>query len=346
MGYDRIFVQMEELTKRQKKILRYLVISYIDSTIPVGSKNLVEKYCLDCSPATVRNELADLEKMGYIEQPHTSAGRIPTDKGYRFYVNNLLRQQRIPSYDQLFINERMRRAGGEVKRILEEASRLLGKISNELGVVLTPWMEWGIFDHLELVELSEKKILAVIHIRSRLPKTVILELDSDFKNKDLRAAESILNERLTGLTLREIRNSIKDRVKDVEINTRTILGKITESSEKLFKFSDPEVITAGTKNILNQPEFVDRELLLKIFGLIDDKKDLMHVFLKDVDGTEIRIGRENNDSRLESFTVIASSYRRGKDIGTFGIIGPKRMPYRKILPLVETMATTISRYLS
>lgn len=338
---------MSELKTRQKSVLRCIVQSYIETASPVGSNLLVKKHRLDCSPATIRNEMANLVAMGYIKQPHTSAGRVPTDEGYRFYVDCLMKRERLSPRERQEIRGRMEKARGDVSLILEEASRILGKISKELGVVFTPWVSWGIFDRLELIGLSQRKVLVVIHVRSRLVKTVILEVESDLEQGDLGKTAAVLNERFSGLTLEEIQRTISDRIRDVRRGNPALVRCVAESASDLFNFSEPlEVHTCGTQNILAQPEFSDVSMLERILTLIDDRRDLVHLFQRKVGETGVAIGRENKDKRLNSFTVIAACYRRGRDVGNLGVIGPTRMRYRKILPLVDYVARTMSQFLS
>lgn len=338
---------MSKLTPRQKKILRRIVLNHIESAAPVGSAHLVNKSGIDCSAATIRNEMTLLEEMDYIEQPHTSAGRIPTDKGYRYYVDHLMKRAAIPTDTEQEVWRRMEDARGNVKRILEEASRILGVISSELGVVLTPWLAWGIFDRLELIELSQNKVLAVIHVRSRLVKTVVVELKSAFCQEQLQRTAVVINERLSGLSLEEIKRSIHERLKGSEEIDRALLHMLTVRVEDFFDFSEPlDIHTSGTRNIVSKPEFADSDRMGFFFTLIDDRKQLMRLFSSRDSSPRVVIGNENGDQRLGPFSVISSYYTRGKDIGSLGIIGPKRMAYRKVLPLVETMSRTMSRFLS
>jgi len=338
---------MLELTTRQKKILHSLVQRFIETATPVSSSCLVNNYKLNCSSATVRNELADLEAGGFIQQPYTSAGRVPTDKGYRFYVNVLKSWKTITEEEHEQIYGCMEEAGGNLKVILEEASRILGTISNELGVVLTPWLTWGIFDRLELIKLSSCKILVVLHVRSRLVKTVILEVKSDLHEKDLEITASILNERLSGLTLQEIKTTIADRMRNVIVGDNVLMRHVIQRASRLFDFSEPlDVHMAGTQNILSQPEFSNSSLFESVIGLIEDKSELIHLFHRKVQKPEITIGMEHGDTKLQPFTVITAPYNRGKDVGTLGVIGPTRMHYQRVLPLVNTMADMMSQFLS
>lgn len=338
---------METLTNRQKIVLQRIVRQYVDSAVPVGSNHLVQQYQMKWSSATIRAEMASLESLGYIEQPHTSAGRIPTDKAYRFYVNHIALSNKSRFDERETIKENIENAGGDISTILSETSKILSTISKELSVVLTPWMSWGIFDRLELIKLSHHKVLIVIRVRSRSVKTVIIESRSDIKTGHLEKIAGILNERLSGLTLEEIRNTIKDRVKPFRDEDMSFLQQVAESANDLFHFAEPVTVhTCGAGNILKQPEFSDIEMLERLFAIIDDRESLLKLFDRKTGGVEVIIGRENSMEYLNRFTVVKASYHRGKDIGTFGIIGPTRMPYHQILPLVDYVAKSVSHCLS
>ncbi len=338
---------MDVCNERRKYVLRFIIRSYIDTASPVGSKHLVQKYGMKYSSATVRNDMATLERIGYIKQPHTSAGRVPTDEGYKFYIESLMKKEKLSAQEKDRIYKRMDKVGGNVNLILEEASKILGQITQELSIVITPWISWGIFDRLELISLNEKKILVVIHVQNRMVKTVILTIKSDLDQSELEKAASILNERLNGLTLHEIQQTIRDRVKDIRDSNRLLLQKMIDSANDLFDFSEPfEVYTGGTQHILFQPEFADIHMLQSILSLIDNRKNLIHLFRRNATKTDVRIGQENEDKRLHSFTVITTTYQRGNDMGTLGLIGPTRMRYSRILPLIEAMGAMMSQCLS
>jgi heat-inducible transcriptional repressor len=336
-------LQERVLTDRAKKLLYGLVQSYIRSATPVGSRQLVKEYRLNWSSATVRNEISNLENMGYVSQPYTSAGRVPTDKGYRYYVNNLKKYESLDPQEYETIDKKINAAGRITSRILEETSKILGEISNELAVVLTPTIYYGIFDRLELIELTQKKVLVVIRVRSHQVKTVILKIDSHLKSRDLEITAEVLNQRLSGLTLNEIQKSIKERLRNASYGHLNLIRYIMDSSTELFDFSEPiSIHKFGTPNIVVQPEFSDRERLENIFNIIDDSNSLIKLFRRDMGDTKIVIGRENEDERLHELTVISTNYTRGKDIGTMGIIGPMRMPYSRILSLMSHVSHKMS----
>lgn len=337
----------KELSRRQQQVLRGIVRSHIEKASPVGSRHLVKRYGLNCSPATIRNDMADLEEMAYIAQPHTSAGRIPTDKGYRFYVDSLMEYEGMSPQERQRIRGRMEQSQGDVYLILEETSRILGKNTKELCVVITPWLSHGIFDRLELIGLSERKILVVIHVRCRLVKTLVMEMETDVPQEDLEETTSVFNERLSGLSLEEIQTTIKERIQGTGRGNRMLMRRIAESAGSFFDFSLPaKVHYGGTQDILTQPEFSDAEMLRHVLALMENREVVMRLFRRKINRTEVTIGRENNDSRLQKFSVIQSSYNLGKDVGTLGVIGPTRMYYGKILPLVDCVAKMMSQFLS
>ncbi|MFO7889026.1 MAG: heat-inducible transcriptional repressor HrcA [bacterium] len=337
---------MNTITKRQAEVLKGLIQLYVNKAVPVGSHHLVKNNNLNCSTATIRKEMMNLEKKGFLKQPHTSAGRIPTTKGYRFYVDELMTIKFPNNNEKNKIHQAIKEARGDLNILLEQASKILGEISSELAVVLTPGMSEGTFDRMELIGLSEKKVLAVIHVRSRLVKTYVLEISSELKQKDLQRAASLINERLSGLSLEQIIKSIKKRMRDADLKNRELLDILLNTAPVLFNFSEPlDIHTCGTYNIINQPEFLNTDLLGQFFYLIDDRKKLIKLFNRKVEKTEITIGTENENERLKDFTVIKSNYQRGKDYGTLGVIGPTRLQYDTILPLIDCVTTTINHYL-
>ena len=336
-----------DLTSRQKTLLKGIVQRYIQTANPVGSDDLISLCRLDCSPATVRNEMAALEEMDYLHQPHPSAGRVPTDKGYRFYVDGPMKKIPVTVEEEEGIQDIMRRARGNAAMVFAESSLILGKISQELGIVLTPQLSLAVFDRLELIGLSERKMLVVIHVQSRLVRTVVLQLDADWKDRDLETTTVILNERLSGLTLDEIRRHIHSRLGNRLTETQGLLRFFVEKAPELFDYTGQiEAHTSGTQHIVSQPEFVNRSLLGKLFAFIEDKSSLATMARTIGEHPTVTIGRENQDDRLRPFSVVASNYRMGNDMGVVGILGPTRMPYHKVIPLVKRMAEAISDFLS
>lgn len=334
------------LTNRQKILLRGVIQEFIQTASPVGSDYLVQNCRVGCSAATVRNEMSVLDEMGYLQKPHASAGRIPTDKAYRFYVDSLMRPEHVTSEEEADIQEGIQKAKGSAFLVFEEVSTILSKISQELAIVMTPQISHSVFDRMELIELTHNKVLIVIHVRSRLVKTIVLEIHVELKSKDIEDTCRLLNERLSGLTLNEIKKNIRFRMGDFLSENWVLLRLLVESASDLFDFTGPvEIHTSGSQNIISQPEFFDKSMLETIFTFLEDKKgmaDMIHAIDKN---PVVAIGRENQDNRLKSFSVVTSLYRMSNNVGIVGVIGPTRMRYSKILPLVNRIAGAMTEYL-
>jgi heat-inducible transcriptional repressor len=334
---------MITLTPRQRKLFRWVVQRYIGTALPVGSDQLVKHCRLDCSPATVRNEMVCLEEMGFVKQPHPSAGRIPTDQGYRFFVDSLMKREEMHPEEESHILESIENAKGNAQLLLNAASKILSQISEELAVVITPWISRTVFDRLELIGLSEKKVLMVLHVRPRRVKTILFTTPDNFGEADLAKSASLLNERLSGLTLDEIQKSANILFKPGQISDHAVVAQILISVHEFFNFSSPlEIHTTGTQLLLSQPEFSDPLMLKSIFSFVEDKDGVVGVFHDQPQRINVSIGTENTDERLRSLSVISASYHMGHEDGVIGIIGPTRMRYGKILPLVGHMAQSVT----
>jgi heat-inducible transcriptional repressor len=338
---------MSTLTLRQKKLFRWVVQRYIGTAMPVGSDQLVKHCRLDCSPATVRNEMVCLEEVGFVKQPHPSAGRIPTDQGYRFYVDSLMKREDMHPDEESHIHESIENAKGNAQLLLNAALKILSQISEELAVVITPWISRSVFDRLELIGLSENKVLMVLHVRPRRVKTILFETHDNFSEADLAKSASLLNERLSGLTLDEIQKSTKILFEPSLISDHAVVAQILRSVHEFFNFSSPlEIHTAGTQLLLLQPEFSDPLMLKSVFSFVEDKDGMAGLFHDKPQRVNVTIGTENSDERLRSLSVISASYQMGHEDGVIGVIGPTRMRYGKLLPLVGHMAQTVTGFFS
>jgi heat-inducible transcriptional repressor len=336
---------MRDLTKRQIQLLRHVIQSHIQTAAAVSSDHIARLYDVTCSPATIRNEMAALESRGYLQQPHTSAGRIPTDKAYRLYVDSLIRMEPLTSEEEKRLND-LASQQGDIHILLEQATIILGQITHELALVLSPSISHALFDRIELLRLTEQKVLVILHIRSRSVKTLIMQIKSAFSTETLNRTASFLNERLSGLTLEDIKNSIADRCRDSSNTYPELIQIFIESADEIFQLNEPQNLrTAGTHNILSQPEFSDKGLLESLFRLLDDRRSLSAYLQNQRHPFQVIIGQEHSDERLNSFSTVSALYRIGTDAGSIGIIGPKRMRYSKIMPLVKKMAKSLSLYI-
>jgi len=336
---------MNELNDRERTILHNIVYSYIQTAIPVGSRFISKRKDIGLSPATIRNVMSDLEYFGYLDHPHTSAGRIPTDKGYRFYVNELMEIESLPDQDRSVIQAQLQ-GNIETDDVLKIASRILGTISHQLGVVTAPQMTSGIFEKLEMISLSTTRLLVIISIRSGLVKTLMMEIHSEISRAKLEEVSRYLNERLSGLTLKEIRDTFPERVRDLRNEETGLIRLFIESVDKLFDENKKEKIhIGGTTSILTQPEFDTAKNFKTIVELMDNEEMIIHV-LENSDlrsgSATVTIGEETKIENLKDFSVVTTTYTVGELAGTIGILGPKRMEYSKLIPLVDYVAKTIT----
>ncbi len=339
-----------ELSEREKAILRYVIHQYILTANPVGSRNISKKYDLGLSPATIRNIMADLEELGYLDHPHTSAGRVPTDKGYRFYVDSLMPKPRLAKSEKEFIKRSLEKNFDSPNAALKIASDVLSEITNQLACVTYPKFESAKLDKIRLVKLSTKRLLVVITIKSGLVRTITLELNSNLENGKIEAVQKFLNERLSGLTFREIRETLPKRLKGKpNKDLQPIIRLFLDSSDKIFANmpGDEKAFISGVSRVVHQPEFSDHEKVESIIELIENKDVIVHfideTFSEKQKKLAIAIGKEAKEKRFEEYSLIVKKYKLGEVSGALGIIGPKRMEYSKTVAAIEFIAETLSK---
>ena len=339
---------IEELNDREKFILQYVIQQFIITANPVGSRNIVKKYDLGISPATVRNIMSDLEELGYLNHPHTSAGRIPTDKGYRFYVDSLMQPSELGSIEKDLIAKGFETIPVETDEILKITSALLSQITNQLACVTYPKFENAELDKIQIIRLSSTRILVVVSINLGFVKTITLEIHSEIDSKKIDDLQRVLNERLSGLSLSEIRKSFGERLKDHYNEYKPIIRVFLDSVDKIFtdvKISEKAVIS-GAKNILQYPEFEDLDHFQSIIELVEDKDVIIHLMdssLQPKTGDlTIKIGSENEE-KYSDYSTITKEYKFGEFGGTLGIVGPKRMQYSKVVSAIVYIAETLSK---
>lgn len=338
-----------ELLPRERLILESVVENFIETAIPVGSRLIAKQLKMSLSPATIRNVMMDLEDKGLLHQPHISAGRIPTDRGYRLFVDKLMKKFKLSSPEKKRILENIDGIAQNVDIILARASKVLGEISKQLGVVLAPRFFQGICEKIQLVSMSENKILVVISIKSGLVRTIIMEVASTISGKKLEDTDRVLNERLCGLTLKEIKESIDQRLKDVDEGDIGLIKLIVNSADDLFNFDEyQDFHFGGTHHIVAQPEFSNQKRAKEMLELIENKRNILIHILNDClnNAVSITIGGENHNESMKDFSVISSIYRLGDITGVIGILGPTRMQYAKMVALVDYMADSMSYILN
>jgi len=337
------------LSSREVLVLSALIDSYIRSATPVGSRRLATRYEMGVSPATIRNTLQDLEDKGLIYQPHTSAGRIPTEQAYRLYVDSLMEVIPLNPEEQQAILIEITSGGKAIDQILEQTCRVLSRVSLQLGVSIAPRFTEGILTKLDLIPVAENRLLVVAAIKSGFVRSVVMEVDSLVNPKMVEETALILNERLVGLSLGDIISTIHERFKDTSTGDPKLIKLFTDSAGDLLSVqTEQDLHLVGTPNITSQPEFQDPENLQNLIGVLDERQDIIKSLNSTdfAEGVVVTIGEEANLGKLNGCSLVTSTYRAGKTTGRIGVIGPTRMQYSKLMSIVEYTSKILSRVLS
>lgn len=338
----------EHLSPRGKQILEAIIEDYIITAEPVGSRTITRRHPLSLSPATVRNVMSDLEEMGFLASPHTSAGRIPTDKAYRFYVNSLLSVKSINCEDQEEIVRRCSLAGKDIGEVLKETSRMLSATSHYMGIVIAPRFDANVFRQMEFVKLGSRRILAILVSRNGTVQNRIIEADEDIAADDLVKMANYLNDLLQGLTIAQVRSRLLEEMQSDKARYDKLLTRALALSAKTVNEEDAEVFIEGQLNILDQPEFADVGKMKEIFRTFEKKSAILQLFDRSIaaDGVQIFIGAESRLNDMPGMSMITSTYVTGQNtLGVLGVIGPTRMGYAKVIPIVDYTAKLVSRLL-
>lgn len=343
---------MTGLDERSRQILWAIIESYIMSQGPVGSRTVTKKYSLGLSPATIRNTMADLEEMGYITQPYTSAGRIPTEMGYRFYVNSILKQNKLRNDKRLLkrLHSKLRIIEKDINNLLKEASKTLSDYSRYLGVATQPKTDEISLKRIEFIKYDTKNIFGVLLSEEGIVKNRIIPHDEQCSQKQLDRAATYLNSELTGLTLKEIRKKILFQLQAEKDACDKMILMALMLCEKLIAWELENIFYTGEiSGTCHLPDFADMKQIKKLFKAIEDKHFMLKLIDKmgDAEGVQVFIGAENTLSEIKELSMVASTYNDGlRTLGTIGIIGPTSMDYEKVIPIVDVTARTLTLILS
>jgi len=339
----------EELGERNRKILEAIIEEYIETAEPVGSRTVTRRHQLGLSPATVRNVMADLEEMGYLQSPHTSAGRVPTELGYRLYVDSILQVRSLTGREKRQLEQHYRLGGRKVEDLLREVGQSLSSISHYTGIVMAPRLETTVFRHIDFVPLSEGRLLVVFVTRSGLVQNKIIQTPEPLDRRELEQMANYLNSTLQGLSIQQVKANILTELEADKAQYDKMLRRTLElSREALGDSMGGEVYIEGASLILDQPEFADVERMKRLFRAFEQKGLLIELLDRSqrADGVQIFIGSETEYSGIQGCSLITSHYasRRGT-IGAIGVIGPSRMNYSAVIPVVDYTARLLSQVL-
>jgi heat-inducible transcriptional repressor len=338
-----------ELSPRSRQILEAIVEDYIATAEPVGSSAVARRHALTLSSATVRNVMANLEEMGLLTSPHTSAGRIPTEKAYRFYVDSLVGLRQVSREEKRQIIRRCRQSGAGLPEILKETSRTLSSLSNYMGIVVAPSFTADIFRQIEFLRIGHRKVLAILVSTNGLVQNRLIETGDDIPENDLLRMSNYLNELMQGLTISQARERILAEMKSEKVQYDTMMSQALQISEQAVSAGGEEIFVEGQTRILDQPEFSDAGRMKEIFRAFEQKGQMLQLLNRcmNADGVQIYIGSETPVSQTAGVSLVTSRFVTANNtVGLLGVIGPTRMGYSSVIPIVDYTARLVSRLLS
>jgi len=339
-----------ELNDRKLRILKAIIDDYFETAEPVGSRTLSRHHDLGISPATIRNEMSDLEELGYIVQPHTSSGRVPSDKGYRFYVDMMLQLQKA-EFTKLFYLEELKNSASRIEDLLKNIAQHLANETQYTTFMSSPHYKKSKIKNIQLIEIEKNVILAVIVTDGNTIKDYMIRLEHDINQDILNKLAKLMNEQLFGLTLLDIGLDVIHTLKESCQQGEEVINKVIDVIfQTIREVDETNVFTYGTTNILQHPEFNDiskAALLIKTIEEKDVLRDIINTTIESEDGlVKIVIGGENELEGLKECSLITTSYHiRGEKVGAIGIIGPKRMDYDKTVLNLRCLIKSVDELL-
>lgn len=337
------------LTERQIQILRILIDDYIMNAEPVGSRTISKRGAINYSPATIRNDLADLEEMGYIEKTHSSSGRIPSEKGYRYYVDHLLppimlRDEEIEQLKVLFTQKFY-----EIEHLIESSAVILSELTNYTSIVLSAELQFAKLKHLQIVPISEKTAVAIIVTDTGQVENKTVSIPEGLNISEIEKMINILNERLQGVPLWDLQNKLNQ---EIDFLFKRYLRNYEQAMSMLMALftsnrTKDKVYYGGKTNILTQPEFRDIEKVRVLLETIEKEELIYQLIRHESDGVEVKIGKEIDIQAMEDCSLITASYSiGGQYMGTIAIVGPTRMEYKRVIGLLDVLSKNLSNLLT
>ncbi|MCG6975464.1 MAG: heat-inducible transcriptional repressor HrcA [Acidiferrobacterales bacterium] len=343
---------MSLLTQRAEVLLKTLIESYIEEGKPLGSRTLARRAGLDLSPATIRSVMADLEEMGLVVSPHTSAGRIPTQAGYRLFVDSLLKV-RQPEFVDVERLENALSTGRGPQSLIESASDLLSQVTHMTGLVRVPRRdEETVFQQIEFISLSSNRVLVILVTKDGQVLNRVIQPDRQYSASELVEAGNYFNDTWSGKSLSAVKRMLLQEIEQDSAAMQRVVRMATEMTRRAFaedESGDDDFVVRGESNLFDIPEMGDMAKLRQLFDAFSAKRDLLHLLDRSMHGGGINIfiGAESGYAALENCSLVTAPYTVGdKIVGTLGVIGPTRMPYNRVIPIVDVTARLVSHALS
>jgi heat-inducible transcriptional repressor len=336
------------LTDRQLLILQVIIDDFIHSAQPVGSRTLAKKEKINFSSATIRNDMADLEDLGFIEKTHSSSGRVPSEKGYRYYVDHMLSPQRLTKSEVSQIKSIYAERIFELEKVVQKSAQILSDLTNYTSIVLGPKVNENRLKKIQIVPINHETAVAIIVTNTGHVENRTITFPGALDPSDIEKMVNILNDRLAGVPLIELHDKIykevvtvlKDHIQNYETLVKIMAGTLTlNASEKIY--------FGGKTNMLSQPEFTDIDRIRSLLKMIEQEKELYSLLQTNHSGITIKIGKENDNIAMENCSLITATYSLGnKQLGTIAVLGPTRMEYSRVISLLSRMTHDLSRTLT
>ncbi len=343
-----------ELSDRERQVLEAVIRSYVETAEPAGSRTISRRFGLGVSPATIRNTMADLEEKGFLYHPHTSAGRIPTDKAYRVYVDALMRVEPLAQPERARLAAQIGERDSAIETILRRAAQSLGVLTQELGVALGPRLDQTVLQRLELVRANSERLILVLTLGGGAVRTIFIEIAGGIADDAVALVQQVLNDRLAGLSLWEIRSTLGARLRDAVGGggATELLNIFVQEGDQLFDVAAPaeeESVLLGQASVLaEKPEFATGERMKQLIALTETRTHLAGILRQRAatPGVSITIGDEHGSQLLGGLTLVTAEYKAGSLTGVIGVIGPTRMPYEKVIALVTHTSSLVTDLLA
>jgi len=330
---------------RAQMLLKFLVERYIRDGLPVGSRTLAKDSGLDLSPATIRNVMADLEDMGLVRSPHTSAGRIPTAKGYRIFVDSLLTVKPMQSREVEDIRRKLVQSGG-TDSLINHASDMLSRITRLAGVVTIPRRDRVRLQHIEFLHLSSRRVLVILVVNGHEVQNRVIDTEREYSLSELQQAANYLNSEFAGHELQEMRAGLLKGMQQARDAMQHLMQDAMRITDQILDCQrDDDYVLAGQTNLMNYAEMCDIEKLRQLFEAFNTKRDILHILDQSIhaEGMQIFIGEESGYQVLDDCSLVTAPYKVDNEvIGVLGVIGPTRMAYDRVIPIVDVTAKVLS----
>lgn len=339
-----------ELSTREREILKDIILTYVLSAEPVSSRSLSKQSRLNLSAATIRNVMADLEELGYLRQPHTSAGRVPTGAGYHLFVESIMGARTVPARVRQYIDENLRETPSDAEGLVSVTSHLLSELSKQVGIVVTPAIGETVLQAIDFVPLTGARVLVVIVSQTGFVDNKVIDTERALPREELVRISNYLTENFRGLTLRQVRDRLVAMMAEDRAKVDEILGTTLDLARRsLDSIAAREVRVDGTTTVLSHPELADVVRVRRLIETFNDKARLVQMLNACVVGEGVRvvIGEDSDLTSELDFSLVATRYGVGeRELGTLGIFGPSRMEYQRVVPLVHYLGETLSEMLT